>query len=116
MESTIIAINKDKCKAISFGGTNETPEIEIHDYNIEFVDIKFLVVIIDSKLSFKSHIEKIVSRMNSLTAAIYQYEKIFKRHKLVRLYKVYVQPVLQYGVLLYGVANKSDLNKSKKLE
>ena len=49
--------------------------------------------------------------MNSLTAAIYQYINFFKRHILVRLYKVYVQPVLQYGVLLYGVANKSDLQK-----
>ena len=49
--------------------------------------------------------------MNSLTAAIYQYKNFFKRHILVRLYKVYVQPVLQYGFLLYGVANKSDLQK-----
>ena len=49
--------------------------------------------------------------MNSLTAAIYQYKNFFKRHKLVQLYKLYVQPVLQYGVLLNGVANKSDFQK-----
>ena len=49
--------------------------------------------------------------MNSLTAAINQYKNFFKRNILVRLYKVHVQPVLQYGVLLYGVANKSDLQK-----
>ena len=78
-----------------------TPEIKIHE-NIEFVD---------NIVNWASnHIEKIVSRMNSLTAAIYQY-KNFKKHKLVRLYKVYVQPVLQYGVLLNGVANKSDFQK-----
>ena len=112
MESNKLAINRDKCKAISFGATNETPEIKIHDYNIQFVDhIKYLGVYIDSKLSFKSHIEKIIRRMISLTAAIYQYKKIFKRLILVWLYKVYVQPVIQYGVLLYGVANKSDLQK-----
>ena len=112
MESNKLAINRDKCYAISFGATNETPEIKFHNYNIEFVDnIKYLGVYIDSKLSFKSHLEKIVRRMNSLTAAIYQYKKILKGHKLVRLYKIYVQPVLQYGVLLCGVANKSDLQK-----
>ena len=73
MESNKLAINRDKSKAISFGATNETPEIKIYDYSIEFVDhIKYLSVYIDSKLSFKSHIEKIISRMNSLTAAIYQ--------------------------------------------
>ena len=117
MESNKLATNRDKCKAISFVATNETPEIKIYDYSIEFVDhIKYLGVYIDSKLSFKSHIEKIISRMNSLTAAIYQYKIFFKRHILVRLYKIYVQPVLQYGVLLYGVANKSDLQKLEWLQ
>ena len=60
MESNKLAINRNKCKAISFGATNETPEKKI-----EFVDhIKYLGVYIDSRLSFKSHIEKINSRMN----------------------------------------------------
>ena len=54
MESKKLAINRDKCKAIGFGATNETTEIKIHDYNIEFVDqIKYLGVYIDCKLSFK---------------------------------------------------------------
>ena len=40
-----LAINRDKCKTISFGATNEPPEIKIHDYYIEFVDhIKYLGV------------------------------------------------------------------------
>ena len=57
MESNKLTINRDKCNAISFGATNETPEIKIHGYNIEFVDhIKYLGIYIDSKLSFKSHI------------------------------------------------------------
>ena len=92
--------------------TPETPEKKFHDYNIEFVDnIKYLGVYKDSNLSFKSDIEKIVSRMISLTAALYQYKNFFKRHKLVQLYKIYVQLVLHYGDLLYRVANKSDLQK-----
>ena len=92
--------------------TPETPEIKFHDYNIEFVDnIKYLGVYKDSNLSFKSHIEKIVSRMISLTAALYQYKNFFKRHKLVQLFKIYVQLVLHYGDLLYRVANKRDLQK-----
>ena len=89
MESNKLAINRDKCKAICFGAANETPERKIHEYNIEFVDhIRYLDVYIDSKLSFKSHIEKKIRRMNSLTAAIYQYKNFFKRHILVQLYKV----------------------------
>ena len=37
MESNKIAVKKDKCKTISFGGTNETSEIKIDGYNIEFL-------------------------------------------------------------------------------
>ena len=78
MESNKLAINRDKRKAISFGATNETPEIKVHDYNIEFVDHKkYFGVYIDSKLSFKSYIEKIIRRMNSLKTAIYQYKIFF---------------------------------------
>ena len=52
MESNKFAKNRNKSKAISFGGTNETPET--HDYNIEFVyHNKYLGVHIDSQLSFK---------------------------------------------------------------
>ena len=48
MEANKLARNKEKCNAISFGGTNETPEMKSHDYNIEFVDhIKYLGVYID---------------------------------------------------------------------
>ena len=49
--------------------------------------------------------------MNSLTAAIYQNKSFFKTHILVQLCKVYVQAVLQYGILLYGVANRGNLQK-----
>ena len=33
VESNKLAINRDKCKSISFGATNETPEIKIYDYS-----------------------------------------------------------------------------------
>ena len=86
MESNKLAKNRDKCKAISVGATNEIPEIKIRDYNIKIVNhIKYLGVYKDSNLSFTSHIEKLVSRKNSSTAVIYQYKNFFKRHKLVRL-------------------------------
>ena len=32
--------------------------------------------------------------------------------KLVILYKTYVQPILQYGILVYGTANISELKKN----
>ena len=30
---------------------------------------------------------------------------------MIKLYKIYVQPVLQYGVLIYGCAGKSELKQ-----
>ena len=57
MKSNKLEIDKDKCKAISFGGTNELPEMKIFHYNIKLIDhINYLGAHLDSQLSFKSHI------------------------------------------------------------
>ena len=63
------------------------------------------------KLSFKTHIEEIKSKLKKTIYCFYQYKNRFRRDTLIKLYKLYVQPVLQYGVLIYGCAGKSELKQ-----
>ena len=35
---------------------------------------------------------------------------------MLHLYKIYIQPVLQYGVLIFGSANKTDLLALEKIQ
>ena len=46
-----------------------------------------------------------------ITICFYQFKRCFQRKTLVHLYKTYVQPILQYGVLVYACANKTDIKQ-----
>ena len=72
---------------------------------------KCLGVHIDKKLSFKTHIEEIKSKLKKTIYCFYQYKNRFRSDTLIKLYKLYVQPVLQYCVLIYGCAGKSELKQ-----
>ena len=81
--------------------------------NIELLNhVKNLADDIDLKLNLKAHIPKLVSRLSTLTAASYQCKNFFKTKKhFFRCYKIYEQLELQYSVMLYVLADKSDLQK-----
>ena len=70
-----------------------------------------MVYTLIKKLSFKTHIEEIKSKFKKTIYCFYQYKNRFRRDALIKLYKLYVQPVLQYGVLIYGCAGKSELKQ-----
>ena len=69
-----------------------------------------LVYTLIKKLSFKTHIGEIKSKLKK-HYCFYQYKNRFRRDTLIKLYKIYVQPVLQYGVLIYNCAGKSELKQ-----
>ena len=72
---------------------------------------KYLDVQIGIKLSFKTHIEEIKSKLKTTIYCFYQYKNRFRRDTLIKLYKLYVQPIFQYGVLIYDCAGKSELKQ-----
>ena len=45
-----------------------------------------------------------------ITSSLFQLKRFFFRQKtMVKPYEAYVQPVIYYGALIYGCANKTDL-------
>ena len=49
--------------------------------------------------------------MNAFCATFYKLRTVRHKNQLIFAYKTYVQPILQYGVLIYGTAAKSDIKK-----
>ena len=49
--------------------------------------------------------------MNVFCATFYKLTTILHKNQLIFAYKTYVQLILQYGVLIYGAAAKSDIKK-----
>ena len=69
----------------------------------------------DNKLDFKNHINSVAAKLTKNTVKqkknrlFYKLKFILSIKQLVLVYQYFVQPVIQYGVLIYGTANKTSL-------
>ena len=110
-----LSLNIDKTNFMIFKNKHSNKpdlnfKIEIDDKNIEKVDVtKFLGILIDENLSWKSHtshISKIVSKYNGIIRKIRPY---LNQDSLHTLYNTLVLPYLSYCTLVWGDKNNTNL-------
>ena len=71
-------------------------------------------MVLDSKLTFKAHIKEQLNKACAKASALRRIRKFVSKDVLVRLYKAYVLPHLEYcSPLLLGVGN-AETTKIKK--
>ena len=58
-------------------------------------------------MNFGDHIKNLCSKLNKFSGLFHRLRSIFTVKQLLLTYKVYVEPVVGYGVLLYGTSNKT---------
>ena len=68
---------------------------------------EILSIELDDNLNFGDHIKNLCSKLNKLSGLFYQLRSILTVKQLLLTYRVYVQPVVSYGVLVYGTSNKT---------
>ena len=84
--------------------------LSLYAEKIENVNhFKYLGIILDHRLSFSEHSNIIQKKLNQFTAMFYRLRKFLKVSHMIRVYKTYVQPIIQYGVIAYGSTTKSIL-------
>ena len=67
---------------------------------------KHLVIYLDEKLNFYHHIKK---KMSKAMKGIGVIKRILPRHSLLKIYKLFVWPYLDYGDVLYDQPNNKSL-------
>ena len=72
-------------------------------------EVKYLGILLDNKFDFKKHINSVAAKLTKYTGLFYKLRFILSIKQLVLVYKSFVQPVIQYGVLTYGTASKTSL-------
>ena len=78
------------------------PEIRFNNAPVVRVDEhKHLGIILDTKLSFSTHIKAAISKTRKGIGLLKYLSKYLPRHTLNDLYKLYVQPHLEHGDLIY---------------
>ena len=86
-----------------FGNHNENCSVSINNDAIEKVDsIKFLGIILDSKLSWNDHIQLVTKKVSRSMGILYRVKNILNQKSLFTLYCSLVLPYLNYACEIWG--------------
>ena len=84
------------------------PPISFNDVPVTNVqEQKHLGVILDSKLSFTSHIKSLISKSRQGIGMLRFLSKYLPQHTLNEIYKLYVRPHLDYRDVIYHIPHKT---------
>ena len=75
---------------------------------------KHLGILLDSKLNFNAHVDQKIKQCNRIIGLIRRLSISLPRNALLTIYKSFVRPHLDYGVILYDKPKKK--NFQNKLE
>ena len=78
--------------------------------------IKDLGILIDSHLTWKHHIDHIAIKISRTIGLISKLRHFVPKHTLINIYRSLVAPYLTYGLIVWGQACKSYLDKLLKLQ
>ena len=99
-----LSLNKAKTKWMLF--TNKTvqvPKIFIHGTEIERVDkFKYLEIIIDNKLKYRSHLTQLRTKLSQLRYVTYKIKPLINVSAAKSFYYSMVESKLSYGLLVWG--------------
>jgi hypothetical protein len=98
---------------VSFSNKRTPSNFEILHFNTIEVkqssETKHLGMILDSNLNFNNHVAEKLSKSKQGLGVMQQLSKWVPRRSLEEIYKLYVRPHLDYGDIIFDVA---DLNKT----
>ena len=78
--------------------------------------VKYLGILIDNNLSWKNHIDHIVINISRTIGLISKLRHFVPKHTLINIFRSLIAPYLSYGLIAWGQACKSYLDKLLKLQ
>ena len=102
-------------KTVRFNFWNQIVESGKNSWTENFAKSgRYLGMEIDNELKFDIHCEKLLKRASKVASIFYHMRAFFNSNQLYKIYRTYIQSIYQYGVLIYGTANKSISTKIEK--
>ena len=108
-----VDLNYTKSKYVFFAKRAKVyGNIELDEQAIaSCVSYKYLGIYFDKKLNFDIHIGKFVEKFLKQCGFVYKLRETLNTSHLLAHIRAYVSPIVQYGVLLYGVGRKTMLQQ-----
>ena len=107
-----LTLNLEKTTLVNLNAIRKSSQQEIilqNDAIYQKPSLKYLGVQIDEKFNFNRHILELCAKLSKFFGLFYKLRSILTTAQLLVTYKVYVQPILNYGVLVYGTSSKTTL-------
>ena len=110
-------ISYSKCNILQIGPTKHPQTLNINDNIIAMVDsVTDLGVIVDADLRFKKHLISIVQKANQRSALIKRSFLSQNSSKLVRAFKTYVRPLLEYSSTTWSPSYVTYINQIESVQ
>jgi hypothetical protein len=117
-----LKVNESKTEGVMFTHRNiyTLPQVRMGRETVEWSnEVKYLGVILDSKLTWCSHIKRAADKAKAGTLALYP---IFNRHCALsvqtkqRIYKQLIRPVLTYACPVWNSAAQTHHNRAQRIQ
>ena len=111
-----LTLNIKKSCHIVFGKKDINLNLVIDNDQLIQKDVtKYLGLQIDQHLKWKPHVEMLMTSLAKASRVLYRLNKYVSRPTLRMVYNALVKSKLQYGIILWGCANKTTLDRLNKL-
>ena len=118
-----LTLNLSKTKYILFSRTKSQKnklkkfKVNINDYCIKQIsEMKYLGVILDSKLNWHEHIQYVSSKLARAAGVIYKFRNKVPQNVQMLLYHSIVASYLRYGIATWGSSRPSAIKKLQNLQ
>ena len=92
-------------------------KIDFANYTIErTTTIKFLGIILDEHLTWNQHIIEVCNKLKSLFHIFYNIRRYLSKENIKTLYYTLIYSRIKYGLIVYGQASITKLNKIQTLQ
>ena len=109
LNSNRLALNVSKTNFVIFSAKNKPLKLVTIIINRQAIQqkdyVKYLGVLIDSKLSFKQHITVITKKISRAIGLLYKLRHYVTRKVLIMMYYSLIYPFLIYALPIYGTAD-----------
>ena len=107
-----LTLNLEKTHLVNLNAIRKSSQQEIilqNDVISQKTSLKYLGVHIDEKFKFNRHILELCAKLSKFSGLFHKLRSILTTAQLLVTYEVYVQPILNYGVLVYGTSSKTTI-------
>lgn len=116
LKANKLTLNCEKSVVMNFGRC-AINNIELSDKKLKLMKhCKYLGIYVDKDLKFKEHIQKIEKKLAKFSGLIFKVRDYFSKKQLLLFYNAYAKSVIDYGILVYGKALKTDIDKINKMQ